>query len=767
MAEVQTIASIEDILGQVGIPSSTRLDTSVLDKGVDNYHVDVELSPTFVFKTREMIENQVKRVISGQRLVSGNTPEMGELRDSYTDMIKVTLHRIKTDLTVPQICFLQFAVVKFVIQAVRAELDEYRAQLDETQSQQQFAGSRSLLTTQERISWFRKHYNDFLFRANRSILKQFQREENNQLRKLRSQILGGQLTEAVNLLYNPMLFAMTPQDPVLLLESYAVWPGTGFSALNLGIEKVMAQALPSLPVIPLRNEASVSVHAEVYDEIGGLFACQALLGGSEDQKEIVQEDFSWLEQPGHIRLLFDELLLNKHLLKMKETGGIRAQWSLKADIKKLGKILQSVRKEVDQQDLIEMFATYTLRDQLTSLEATIVDIDNVVEAVASRDAKKIQATVDESKEGGPALIAKLLELSEEFERSLKESENELLLKVLTDVCRYRLHLKYYRFAHRVFNRLTVITDEHQLHLARAGGHLYRFMDSEEVKQVASEEPEIIHHTILKADVRGSTTVTQELIKKELNPASYFSLRFFDPINERLAIYGASKVFIEGDAVILGTYEYDGDPAQWYSVSRACGMAKEMLDIVNSKNSHSAKTGLPSLEIGIGICYSADKPLFLFDERRPIMISSAIGDADRMSSCSWKLRETFDSGDFNVEVLEIDEGDRDKGEKGQDVIRYNVNGILLDVSAFEKLKEEVKFSRIKIKSSDRNETMFVGKFPDVAGKERHLVIREGHVGLWKNETAMTNDQSEARFYELLPNSKLAGQIVSLAEKKSEE
>ena len=93
------------------------------------------------------------------------------------------------------------------------------------------------------------------------------------------------------------------------------------------------------------------------------------------------------------------------------------------------------------------------------------------------------------------------------------------------------------------------------------------------------------------------------------------------------------MFIDGDAVILGVYEYNKAPDEWFSVSLACGRAKEMIDIVTSKNANSKQTSLPSLEIGIGICYLDDGPLFLFDDNSPIMISSVIGDADRPSSCS--------------------------------------------------------------------------------------------------------------------------------------
>ena len=769
MAEPQIIASLDDILAQVNAPRTIKLDCGVANKGVDNYHIDVELSPTFSFKTIEVIESQVKRVVAGKKLASSNSEEMEEFRDTYTDMMRVTLHRYKTDLTRDQIRILQFAAVKFILQRVRDELHRYGTQLEETLALQQDSGSRSLLATQEKVTWFRKYSNEFLFRINRHLLKQLQREEKNQLRKLREQILGNDLIEAVNILYNPLLYARTPQDPVLLLECYAFWPnkGTGYGKINSAVEEVLAERLSQISFDTLKNKTNLtSGHAEVYDELGGLFAAQSLLGPSEDQKEMVTESFTWLEQPGNIRLLFDEKLLEKLISKVKQEKGLKVQWTFKSDVKKLLKIAMELRKKIaTNNEIQQMMATYVLREKLTQQDLNLIDVADAVSAVAGIFTKKFIDAIDTSKEGATFLSQKLTALADEYQKTVRESEDELMLKILADISRYRFHLKYYRFAHRVFNRISVITDEEQLQLAKAGGQLFRLMNRAEVKEVANEQPDIVHHVILKADVRGSTTVTQELIRQDLNPASYFSLRFFDPISERLETYGAVKVFIEGDAVILGGYEYEDSPSEWYSVSRACGMAKEMLDIVNSKNSHSAKTGLPTLEIGIGICYSDEKPLFLYDGRRAIMISSAIGDADRMSSCSWKLRGSFDSGEFNVEVLEIDDSDEARGEKGQDHIRYNVNGILIDDAAFEKLKTEVKLTRLDVELQNKNETLYVGKFPDVQAKERHLVIREGKVGLWKDENAEEAYGSDAVFYEVLPNSKFANHVIGLSEKRT--
>src|SRR5581483_6508254 len=55
---------------------------------------------------------------------------------------------------------------------------------------------------------------------------------------------------------------------------------------------------------------------------------------------------------------------------------------------------------------------------------------------------------------------------------------------------------------------------------------------------------LLYEFLIKADVRDSTKVTRALCERDLNPASYFSLNFYDPVNKLLAKYGASKVFLE-------------------------------------------------------------------------------------------------------------------------------------------------------------------------------------------------------------------------------
>jgi len=323
-------------------------------------------------------------------------------------------------------------------------------------------------------------------------------------------------------------------------------------------------------------------------------------------------------------------------------------------------------------------------------------------------------------------------------------------KLMHEISRYRQGLKYYRFAHRAFNRLALLTSEEDLRLSKSAGTLYLMPTSTEIEQ---DDERICHHTIMKADVRGSTTVTDELQNKGLNPASYFSTRFFNPINKILETYGAHKVFIEGDAIILSFLEYEQSPQEWFSVARACGYSRDMLKIVGSNNRYSTQMGLPLLELGVGICYSDAGPRYLYDEDKPIMISGAIGDADRMSGCSWILEEAIQKSLFNIDVLRIADGESGKGEKGQHYMRYNVNGILLDDAAFVKLKDEMPMKSVCMKLNGKQYLFHTGQYPDASGRKKDLIIREGKVGIWKDSQIQEDPDSNEPYYEVVVNRKV--------------
>src|SRR5581483_7104941 len=222
-------------------------------------------------------------------------------------------------------------------------------------------------------------------------------------------------------------------------------------------------------------------------------------------------------------------------------------------------------------------------------------------------------------------------------------------RFLRDFLRYHRDLRRMEIFNGVADSVNLISSDKLRELSAMNGTLYEFLLSEEQKH---SEEKIIGHVVLKADVRDSSRLTRSLMEKGQNPASYFSLNFYDPVNKLLAKYGATKVFLEGDAIILAILEREGEAR--VGVSRACVLAREMIEIVNGYNQLLARAGLPSLELGIGISYQEAAPMYLMDGEQKIMISDALNESDRLSSCNKRVRKSMEQlkSPFNVYVFQV-------------------------------------------------------------------------------------------------------------------
>lgn len=500
------------------------------------------------------------------------------------------------------------------------------------------------------------------------------------------------------------------------------------------------------------SEASL----EVYDDLRVLRAIQAYLGPAVNQRDQVEESFCWLDSPAVVRELFEVDKLLEKQTEIKQGFGSAGIKVYKSQLRTLQKTLKRFAALLKKRRKLKLFlASYETRKIWAEVFNEELDARILCQYLAGEASIK---RLEDQARGGRMLNdeekLKLKESLREIAQAASKNLNENLLHILVDISRFRQHLKYTRFAHRLFNRMKVLTDADEITLSRQAQTLFQLPCADEIEE---DEAKIVHHAVMKADVRGSTVVTEMLEKHSLNSASYFSLHFFNPINEIIPVYGGHKVFIEGDAIILSFLEYENTPQQWFSVAHACGLARAMLRIIHANNKFARQSELPTLELGIGICFSEDAPRYLFDGDQPIMISSAIGLADRLSSCSCKLREKMDSRIFNVEVLNYAEDERDKGEKGQQKIRYNVNGILLENSAFAKLEKEVKLRKVTAGIDGHKETLYYGIYSDVQGNRHDIVIREGRVGLWQNEKILKGEESAEPYYEVVTNGKVIAML----------
>src|SRR3984885_11944283 len=243
-------------------------------------------------------------------------------------------------------------------------------------------------------------------------------------------------------------------------------------------------------------------------------------------------------------------------------------------------------------------------------------------------------------------------------------------RFLQDFSHYHRDLRRLEALNAALDSVNVVGTEKLRELSRMNGTLYEFLLPDEQQQ--PEEDRVLRHVVLKADVRDSTRLTRTLMEKGLNPASYFSLNFYDPVNKLLSKYGAQKVFLEGDAIILAILERTGEPG--LAVSRACVLAREIIEIVRGYNALMQRSGMPGLELGVGITLQESAPLYLMDGEHQIMISEALNQSDRLSSCNKRARKVMESqaGPFHVYVFQA--AAAPTKDKGENIISYNLGGI---------------------------------------------------------------------------------------------
>jgi len=322
-------------------------------------------------------------------------------------------------------------------------------------------------------------------------------------------------------------------------------------------------------------------------------------------------------------------------------------------------------------------------------------------------------------------------------------------RFLQDFSKYHRDLRRLEALNAALDSVNLVGTEKLRELSRMNGTLYEFFLPEEQRQ--PEEERVLRHVVLKADVRDSTRLTRTLMDKGLNPASYFSLNFYDPVNKLLGKYGAQKVFLEGDAIILAILEREGEPG--LAVSRACVLAREIIEIVRGYNELVQRSGMPGLELGVGITLQESAPLYLMDGEHQIMISEALNESDRLSSCNKHARKLMESQAGPFHVYAFQSGADDSGNSEESILSYNLGGIRMNEAAFRKLEQEISLVPLAVKlppsaSSDKGEyRLSSGVVPVDRDIFRKIVVRESRIPHVRPEDFSVQGWTNRTYYEV--------------------
>jgi class 3 adenylate cyclase len=342
-------------------------------------------------------------------------------------------------------------------------------------------------------------------------------------------------------------------------------------------------------------------------------------------------------------------------------------------------------------------------------------LQQLKKALVNREEGKRVEQILEQYPARKVSMKRLEDASRAIRRRSHEDSLQTALQFAEDFMRLRRDRRNYQHVVNAMERISLVRSEHSRELSRANKSLYEFLHPEEGRPA---QDLVINHAVIKADVRGSTELTKDLLERGLNPASHFSMNLHEPVKRMLEHFGAAKVFIEGDAIILAIYEHESTRTTRKAVARACVLAREILAVTNHYNSRVKTSGLPALELGIGLAFQDSAPALWMDGDSKIMISKALNLSDRLSSCSKMAKRLFGENQspfnlFQAQAL-MDEAAGDEAEIP--LVRYNLNGIELNEEGFQKLSTEIALSSM------------AGIFPMPWGKDRvQLYFGELSVG----------------------------------------
>jgi len=695
-----------------------------LSLGVDNLRHDVVLSSRFMDAARAQIARLIARhgelegLLAAEAASPGQGPswlrnlagraakpkhDAGEWKSLLTELQVGSLNRAKKESKLAVDVLARLAVTKFLRTEMNAQfaqvLERCRVLLKSYDNMRQ----QKAHEYRERLAAFQVRKKIILRKAGQEIFETVREVEKSTLARMRRSLFGADLGDAGFLTYplfvNRLLLSEDGRDDYLCAEHYVMLGNWDRDPDRYG---------------RLREVASVFLRSQY---------------GEETTAETID---SWMNVPENARLLVGTGTPES------SDDGLAHQERLAAWVRLLEdeRVMENV---IASYYVVPLLSEYAPRVNPQQLKNALID---------RTECDRVERMIQEYSKLTPnSLYAAVAKVA-----SCRGAERaKVAARFLGDFFHYHRDLRRLETLNAALDLVNLVPNERLQELSRVNGTLYEFLLPEE--QEKTDTDRVLRHVVLKADVRDSTRLTRIMMDKGLNPASYFSLNFYDPVNKLLAKYNAQKVFLEGDAIILAILEREGEPG--LAVSRMCVLAREIIEIVRGYNQLMQRSGMPQLELGVGITLQESAPLYLMDGEHQIMISEALNESDRLSSCNKRARRVMEplAGMFHVYAFQAAEMDAD-GNSEDVVVSFNLGGIRMNEAAFRKLQQEITLEPLKVRlpaqlaSSDKGEyRLFSATVPVDNDIFRKIVVRESRIPRINSADFSVQGWTDRLYYEV--------------------
>jgi len=761
--------------------------------GVDNIHHDVFLSPKFVQAARDYLFDVIRQYTSstylpGIELRATRGPDSAAFRKLLSELLQSSLTQAKYHKNIEIDVLFRLGLLKFLTFEIGNQFANLILEGKEwiRKRGEHFERSQQAHVIKARLSELQSARRGVIRRVGQQVAQIVADVEDVVISKARRALFGDDFASYYELCKNRLIFLDGGKDDVFFLEHYVllgnyVRDPDRFEAMDTLFQEFIREAGVTLSHDPAHTEA-IQSHTTLLESVQSLRADIATL---EEQRETTRKRLdrgdSFLTKflssggdPADLKASLSDVeqRLKHQECKLEELGPQidaarqKLDFFVKDHAGKLGEYLnepENAKRLFDASSaseaeapnrarllaqlldrlehheiLYHVLASYEIRP-IASDYCPPVHLQQLRKALVSKEELKQVEQVIKQVPAKKLSLKTIEELSKKIRRYSREEMQGFVLKFASDFLRLRRDLRDAEHLTTCMERVNLVTTEKARELSRLNNRLYECVLPEEARP---EQDNVISHVIIKSDVRGSTRMTQDLLSRGLSPASHFSLNLHEPVKKLLDRYGAKKVFIEGDAIILAIFETESTVAYARPVAKACILSRQILSVCNSYNERASSTDLPALELGLGVAFQGSAPTYWTDGDSRIMISKALNLSDRLSGCA-KLAKRMLAGQkthFSVfQFLNTMEG-ASAEELDEFLVRYNHNGIELNDEGFQKLSEEISLESIETKL-------------DMPWGKQSVTLYYGEVPLGESVELLVLRKAFAR--QLLPDGKIGG------------
>ena len=770
-------------------PYTAELPLGSLVVGVDNIHHDVYLSPQWAEQTRTYLIELIRQMTNLTYMVQtehhrrpkAKGPEPVAWKRQLLELLQGSLTRAKYEKKIELDLLLRVALIQFLTQEINNQFSTLLLEAKEwiRNRGEYFERSEQAHVMKARLAELQADRRNIFRQVGQHIYQILTELEDNHLARARRALFGDEQSSAYELLSNRLAFVQGGRDDVVFLDQYILLGNYQQDEDRLEtVDEFFREFLcETLHVGEPASELNAArmVHRELLDsamaareELVRLEEQRATLARRVERGGGVLARVGIASDASHLRAsLSDVETRMKHLSEKLEALGPRieaaktkanflaeehqgrladylnepenarrlldAKWIAESDVEApevRDRRLDAWLARLEQRGLLpHVLASYQLRNVYHDY-CPPVHLQQLKKALISREEfERVAKILDQFPARGFSL-QRIDAAAKALRRYSRDEGKAVALRFAEDFMRLRRDLRNYERLTAAMERVQLVRSEQTREISRMNNSLYEFLLPSETRPA---QDNVVNHVVVKADVRGSTKITRDLLARGLNPATLFSLNFYEPVKRILDRYGAAKVFIEGDAMVLAIFETESNRSHQRAVSKACALARQILAIAAAYNDRTDTDAneLPRLELGVGVAFQDSAPAYWVDSDSRIMISRALNLSDRLSSCSKVARRLLGekASLFRLFVFQPGMEGTHEEEADEFLIRFNLNGIELNDEGFAKLSEEIALQAVEAECEmpwgRERTTFFFGNAPLGEGFEP-ILLRRGFI-----------------------------------------